>query len=52
MKETNQKVYDDLEHVLQSVDFPLESQQTLWLSFISRCLAQIADDIHELCSDI
>lgn len=52
MIDTNQKVYHELENILQTNQVPIDKQQAIWLCFISRCIAQMADDIHEWNNEI
>ena len=52
MIDTNQKVYHDLESFIQNYHVSIDEQQAIWLCFISRCIAQMADDIHEWNNEI
>ena len=52
MEETNKKVYHDLQSYMEDNLASLDVQQTLWLCFISRCLAQMTDDIHDIMIEV
>ena len=44
--ESNQEVYHQLECIIQNNHMPVDDQQAIWLCFISRCIAQMADELH------